>query len=580
VPPAPTDEENFIAALTRQSSRISEIRDLQKAYEEMSKAVESFTRYVPRDVVKDLLESGQLCAIGMTPTTCAMLFADIESFTSICERVPPERFGPVVTAFFERMSSLVISHEGIVDKFIGDCVMAVWGAPFACAHKEGRAALCALRMSRECHTNPLRDAFDGVGERLVVRVGVHAGDVLAGNMGSSQRMSYTIIGDAVNLAARLEGMNKQFGTRVLTTDAVISLYPTAFVARLVGAVQAVGRATATRVFELLGLASDPTVDSAAAKSTATMPTVSPTPSSARAATRRQNSGGRNRRTTNGGSSATPTNSLQHGHPPPPSSDSEMDESLVGCSRRSAARIPFATALRFAAALSDAPLVCTEAEMQFADEYTTACDLYCNGDPEGCLAALRALQQAMPFMLPPLEPASARALGGLGANNRRSFNRSVLVVDDLTAVGGLSTSHTSLASHTHVALHRQGGISLDLSFTPADTLVVLEENALSGSAVLPLGPDAMAPTNNAAAAGAAITEALNAAALEQALGPARLPLWVTPAVSAERLVEACQAAMLEAALERRREEVMGKMGNGAASFDHPTSKVGVMRLTEK
>jgi class 3 adenylate cyclase len=257
-------------------SRFSEIRALQHAYDDMQKAVDSFTRYVPRDVVKDLMQTGQLCAIGMSNADCVMLFSDIVSFTSICERVPADRLGPLITAFFEASSHLVMEHGGLVDKFIGDCVMAVWGAPFACPNMQAKAALCALRMSRETMVAPLQTLFEEEGEVLALRVGVNGGTVLAGNMGSAQRMSYTVIGDAVNLAARLEGLNKKFGTRVLLSEFVVDhrqhgqhhllltneesaaargddVFAVAFALRLLGRIQVVGKEEPVRVYEAVGL---------------------------------------------------------------------------------------------------------------------------------------------------------------------------------------------------------------------------------------------------------------------------------------------------------------------------------------
>jgi class 3 adenylate cyclase len=281
-------------AAVEASSKFHEIRALQHAYDDMQKAVDSFTRYVPRDVVKDLMQTGQLCAIGMEVASCTMLFADIVGFTSLCERVPADRLGRLITGFFDTSSALVMEHGGLVDKFIGDCVMAVWGAPFACANMQAKAALCALRMSHSTFVEPLAGIFDREGELLALRVGVNTGEVLAGNMGSAQRMSYTVIGDAVNLAARLEGLNKTFGTRVLLSEFVVNHhrgdgdelqlrspplsensatlvskrnslfahasaatnsdpFAVAFALRLLGRIQVVGKEEPVRVYEAVGL---------------------------------------------------------------------------------------------------------------------------------------------------------------------------------------------------------------------------------------------------------------------------------------------------------------------------------------
>jgi class 3 adenylate cyclase len=203
-------------------SAFKEISELQRAYFRMNTAMRSFTRYVPRDVVKDLIASGELCHIRMTPTRCTILFADIAGFTSMCERVPTEELSRLITVYFERMSHVVMEHGGVIDKFIGDCVMAFWGAPNAVPDQEVRAALTAVGMQRETRQDPIASAFDAAGEMVHVRIGLASGTVLAGNMGSSERMSYTVIGDHVNLAARCEALCKRFGVGILAAESTVA----------------------------------------------------------------------------------------------------------------------------------------------------------------------------------------------------------------------------------------------------------------------------------------------------------------------------------------------------------------------
>jgi class 3 adenylate cyclase len=234
-------------------SRLAELYDLEDAYQNMDMAIRSFTRYVPRDVVKDLLATGELCAIRMQPKNCTMMFTDIQGFTTMCERVAPSELSHLVQSYFETMSSIVMGHEGLIDKFIGDCIMVVWGAPFAVPNAEVKAALCGLRMIRETKVPPLAAQFDASGEQLHVRVGLASGTVLAGNMGSSERMNYTVIGDAVNLAARLESLNKQFGTSMMMSDAVQRKVSGVFTSRLLLAIRVVGKEEAVKVYEPIGI---------------------------------------------------------------------------------------------------------------------------------------------------------------------------------------------------------------------------------------------------------------------------------------------------------------------------------------
>jgi hypothetical protein len=133
----------------------------------------------------------------------------------------------------------------------------VWGAPFAVPSKAVRATLCGLRMDRETRVEPLASAFDAEGEQLHIRVGVASGVVLAGNMGSAERMNYTVIGDAVNLASRIEALNKQLGTRVSVCDATAKEVGQLFVLRTLVNVAVVGKKDGVRVHEVVGLSAAP-----------------------------------------------------------------------------------------------------------------------------------------------------------------------------------------------------------------------------------------------------------------------------------------------------------------------------------
>jgi len=183
-----------------------------------------------------------------------MLFVDIAGFTSMCERVPHDELSSLVSRYFGSMSAIVMRHGGTIDKYIGDCIMAVWGAPFAIGNQEARATLCAALMELEARSEELGGAFDAAGEQLAIRVGVATGSVLAGNMGSAERMNYTVIGDDVNLAARLEALNKQFGTRVMVAESTARGLPAGvFALRQLHRIVVVGKETPVGVFEVLGL---------------------------------------------------------------------------------------------------------------------------------------------------------------------------------------------------------------------------------------------------------------------------------------------------------------------------------------
>jgi len=236
-------------------SAFAEIYDIQRAYGDMAIAIGSFTRYVPRDVVRDLLQSGELCQLTMSERRCTIMFTDIAGFTTMCERVPTADLSQLVHAYFECMTRHVGRHGGIVDKFVGDAIMAVWGAPFRSGNPEVRATLCAMRMARETKVAPLAPLFDNAGELLRIRVGIATGEVLAGNMGSAERMSYTVIGDAVNLASRLEGFCKVVGAEIVVCETTATELEDAITVRLLVKLRAAGKLTGVRVFEPLGVAS-------------------------------------------------------------------------------------------------------------------------------------------------------------------------------------------------------------------------------------------------------------------------------------------------------------------------------------
>eukprot|EP00672_Neobodo_designis_P011005 CAMPEP_0174880054 /NCGR_PEP_ID=MMETSP1114-20130205/83565_1 /TAXON_ID=312471 /ORGANISM="Neobodo designis, Strain CCAP 1951/1" /LENGTH=952 /DNA_ID=CAMNT_0016115449 /DNA_START=56 /DNA_END=2914 /DNA_ORIENTATION=- len=286
-------------------SAFAEIYDIQRAYGDMAIAIGSFTRYVPRDVVRDLMQSGELCRLAMSERRCTIMFTDIAGFTTMCERVPTadlsqlvhayfecmtrhvgrhggivdkfvgdaimavwgagftsmcervatDQLGELVRLYFERMTALVMGHAGLVDKYIGDAIMAVWGAPFRSGNPEVRATLCAMRMARETKVAPLAPLFDNAGELLRIRVGIATGEVLAGNMGSAERMSYTVIGDAVNLASRLEGFCKVVGAEIVVCETTATELEDAITVRLLVKLRAAGKLTGVRVFEPLGVAS-------------------------------------------------------------------------------------------------------------------------------------------------------------------------------------------------------------------------------------------------------------------------------------------------------------------------------------
>jgi adenylate cyclase len=175
-----------------------------------------------------------------------MLFSDLKGFSSLSEELDdPKRISEVLIAYFNIMSGHVLQTGGTVIKYIGDAVFAAWGVPLADPDHAGRAVKAALEMMASSR-------MDVDGRPLVTRIGLNTGPALAGNLGSDFRFDYTLIGDAVNLAARLEGMNKYLGTTVLLSETTWRKVEGRFAARCVGSFRVVGKKGAVEVYELLG----------------------------------------------------------------------------------------------------------------------------------------------------------------------------------------------------------------------------------------------------------------------------------------------------------------------------------------
>ena len=186
-------------------------------------------------------------------------FTDIANFTTMCQNINTTQLATLIRIYFETMSDIVMANGGVVDKYIGDCIMALWGTPTLIDSVNMRACAAALTMLYATNLPRMREAFRKAGCRqLRIRTGIHHGNCLAGNMGTRRRLNYTVVGDAVNLAARMEAMNKDFETNILIMEDVVveERLHTTFVLRLLGNVQAVGRTVSTKVYELVGAIPD------------------------------------------------------------------------------------------------------------------------------------------------------------------------------------------------------------------------------------------------------------------------------------------------------------------------------------
>ncbi len=209
----------------------------------------AFRQYLSPKVIEQLIAHPESLKLGGERRTLSIFFSDLQGFTSIAEGLDPEELTSLLNEYLSAMTDIIQEEEGTVDKYVGDAIIAFWNAPLEQPDHAERAARSAIRC--QARLSELRPAFrKKIGRDLAMRIGLNTGTAIVGNMGSHSRFDYTVLGDAVNLASRLEGINKQFGTWVLASEALRSAVGDVFAAREISRVAVVGRREAVRVFEL------------------------------------------------------------------------------------------------------------------------------------------------------------------------------------------------------------------------------------------------------------------------------------------------------------------------------------------
>jgi len=200
-------------------SRIREVQRLADAMRAAKAGLHTFGRYVPKELVRQVLASGVEPSLGGEERDLTIMFLDLDGFTSFAENGTPDEITQLLSDFFSLASQEIAAGGGCVDKFIGDGIMAIWNAPVLTPDHAMRACQCALNIQRRLdQANALRRA--GNLPPLKARIGIHSGRAVIGNIGSADRLEYTAIGDAVNIAARLEALNKEFDTQILVSGEV------------------------------------------------------------------------------------------------------------------------------------------------------------------------------------------------------------------------------------------------------------------------------------------------------------------------------------------------------------------------
>ena len=238
--------------VTRLASPLRELNDLSGALSQMSRGLASFQKYMPTDLVRTLVSRGIEARPGGQQQTLTVMFTDLAGYTRISERLG-DRVVPLLADYLEVVSTAVLGRRGTIDKFIGDGVMAFWGAPVP----DERHAIDACGAAVECQRLLAlqRAAAERCGgTQLRMRIGINTGRMLVGNIGSNERLSYTVIGDPVNVASRLEPLGKVYGVDIIIGEETRCAAGNAIVVRRLDRVAVYGRVGGLAIYELLGLA--------------------------------------------------------------------------------------------------------------------------------------------------------------------------------------------------------------------------------------------------------------------------------------------------------------------------------------
>jgi len=237
------------------ASRVNEISTLGQAMNKARDAISTFAMYVPKELVRKGIESGHFTGRSAWRQDVTALFTDIYDFTTISEVHSPEEVVAMLAEYFDIFSSTVDAHGGTIIQFLGDSVFAMWNAPVADAHHAENACCCALAI--EARIAAYNEAQRQKGRpEFRTRYGIHSGTAVVGSVGAKERLQYTAMGDTVNVASRLESMNKNYGTTILASGAVVALCSDRIVFKALGSARAKGRAGKLELYEVIAVKSD------------------------------------------------------------------------------------------------------------------------------------------------------------------------------------------------------------------------------------------------------------------------------------------------------------------------------------
>jgi len=234
---------------------IKEIQLMANAVSAMRTGLRAFRRYVPAELVRQLIQTGEGATLGGYKKELTVFFSDIAGFTTIAERSEPEELMLHLSEYFDELTQIISNNRGTVDKYIGDGIMAFWGAPLPDADHATRACQAALLC--QARLKALNQKWAEAGKPVFpTRIGISTGETVVGNVGSTERINYTVMGDNVNLASRLEGVTRLYDSQILVSQSTYDKAADEFWFRPVDLIAVKGKTTESIVYELVGKKED------------------------------------------------------------------------------------------------------------------------------------------------------------------------------------------------------------------------------------------------------------------------------------------------------------------------------------
>ena len=236
----------------------NELDDLTGSFNEMARNLKekemiksAFSKYMSSELLDAVIKEKGNIQLGGEKREVSILFSDIRDFTSMAESLDAQEVVKLLNEYFSKMSEVITKHKGIVNKYMGDAMLVIFGAPVPLKDHPKQAVGAAVDMYFEL--NKLREKWANEKRPLIgMKIGVTTGEVVIGNIGSKQHMEYTVIGDSVNVSARLQALNKSYGTQILISETTYEKVKDSFECRKVEVVQFKGKTALTLVYEVLG----------------------------------------------------------------------------------------------------------------------------------------------------------------------------------------------------------------------------------------------------------------------------------------------------------------------------------------